>query len=692
MKKYIYLLLSLFFYCSTYASVAVYSNGNTSITGTWNVNCTINSISTQNPFEGGQHYSFSYSTTSYWAGAGLNCNNWNNGASVNFSGNTHLRIAVKGNGSAHSLGIMLRTQLPNGAFNDGPIYSVSLFDTNYNVYEIPLFFLTNGSSVNLDSISEIDISVNVPSQSGSGVCYVDDIQAINKSSSLLPVSSTSLSRRNSMKKGFNASNWLDAYWMIPFNAYPVANEYTFCYFKNLKALGFDFVRLPVIFERLGSTTPPYALNTSHPAFAIVDSVINWCNTLGLKCIIDNHHPGIEISDSNYSYQIPRISAVWKQLISRYSYLNPDNFFFELQNEANKISNPNLNVLFNAVVDTIRRYNNTHTLIIGATGYNSANGLASFEPVSDSNTIYTFHSYDPYFFTHQGMTWTSTPFLPSRAYPLPGDKEVLIQQFYAVSQWDSAFQQASFLGEFGAAVSADDVSRCNYIEDITNISDSFSFPWTYWDTKSVSDGFGIFKSGVSIFDSVPACISSSMGLLSVPLSVQLQLPFIQQFCKDGKKFINWSANQSLPLYSQLSLQESLNQGSSFTTVYKIPSNGLHQIKEFPAKQNVIYRIENRLSNGEVFYSEPCFINIDCIQNFSFWPNPAKEIIYFSSASFSQLSDLEFSIFDCTGKCVQKRAYKMLNGSNEMNVSDLPSGLYSIQIISSDIVQYEKFVKE
>ncbi|MBK7150082.1 MAG: hypothetical protein IPH78_15090 [Bacteroidetes bacterium] len=37
------------------------------------------------------------------------------------------------------------------------------------------------------------------------------------------------------------------------------------------------------------TTAPYNVDTTHVLFSRIDSVIKWCDELGLNLIIDNHH-------------------------------------------------------------------------------------------------------------------------------------------------------------------------------------------------------------------------------------------------------------------------------------------------------------------------------------------------------------------------------------------------------------------
>ncbi|MCU0905637.1 MAG: glycoside hydrolase family 5 protein, partial [Tabrizicola sp.] len=51
-----------------------------------------------------------------------------------------------------------------------------------------------------------------------------------------------------------------------------------------------------------------------------------------------------------------------------------------------------------------------TIVLTGACWGQANALATLDPddINDDNVLWTFHSYDPYLFTHQGASWTSSP--------------------------------------------------------------------------------------------------------------------------------------------------------------------------------------------------------------------------------------------------------------------------------------------
>jgi endoglucanase len=221
-----------------------------------------------------------------------------------------------------------------------------------------------------------------------------------------PAQNVAWERSNAMGKGFNLSNWLEASWLG--DDYPDVNAYKKSDLEYLKGIGMKTVRMPMLFEWYSDTTPPYSLRETHNAYKFIDSVIKWTKELDMNLIIDNHH-GRDLTDQNYLQQIPRLAGMWKNIIEKYGYLDPDKVFFELRNEPkNDISNQHLRIVTQTVIDTIRKYNTAHTLIVGANHWNSGGSLILTTPYSDTNIIYTFHNYSPHHFTHQGFSWTGLP--------------------------------------------------------------------------------------------------------------------------------------------------------------------------------------------------------------------------------------------------------------------------------------------
>ncbi len=487
--------------CIGSGATDIYRNGASLVTGTWQSGGVLEETAADQPFDGTEHLRFAYSYTENWSGFGLNMDNWGSGNAVDFSGYTHLHIAFRGVSPGQNIEVTLRS---GDHFGQG--YVLGGDAVQYTTIEIPLIFLLG--SLDPGAITELMFSVSGPDPVGSGAVYIDAIYLLDGSGE--PVGSDLWPLQRAMGRGFNLTNWLEAYWLMPFGAYPETDKFTREHFEFMAAGGMKTVRMPVTFERLAGDAPGYLLDTAHVAFALVDSVISWTRDLGLYLIIDNHH-GYELSDATYEEDAERLGRIWEQLIDRYGYLNPDSVLFELHNEATFVSNARLRDIFEYVVSVIRTRTAEHAVIIGANYWNSGSGLTSFEPLNDRRIIYTFHNYDPYEFTHQGMSWTQPPYFPARTFPQGDEAGQIRDLFRSVRAWSDIFDVPVFLGEYGAAVSADAESRCNYIVLLAQLADSLEFPHIYWDVFQPSDGFGFVEGGVLSPDAVAPCFAAALGL-------------------------------------------------------------------------------------------------------------------------------------------------------------------------------------
>ncbi|WPU98056.1 cellulase family glycosylhydrolase [Mucilaginibacter sp. cycad4] len=120
---------------------------------------------------------------------------------------------------------------------------------------------------------------------------------------------------------------------------------------------------------------------------------------GLRQVIDYHYG--RLSDNNYLTETPQIIDLWLKLAKKYKSTSYYNLFFEVYNEPSHI-NPKVwkDAAYNIATAT-RKVDRQRTLVAGASNYSSIYELSRFERPADDNIIYTFHSYEPFFFTHQG---------------------------------------------------------------------------------------------------------------------------------------------------------------------------------------------------------------------------------------------------------------------------------------------------
>jgi len=322
--------------------------------------------------------------------------------------------------------------------------------------------------------------------------------------------SVAQSRCDNFKQGVNLSNWLEAYWD---GSWPSPTKYNKQFLVDMKAVGIQSVRLPIGFASVTDTLPPYNVDTTHALFNVIDSVINWTNELDMNLIIDNHHQW-SLDDATWRNVTPRLSHLWSVLSQRYNYLNPDKYFFEILNEPFNIPNDSLSIIFSIVVDTIREYAPAHSIVVSPTAWSGGIGYIGYQPLADTNLIYTFHSYDPFPFTHQGFSWANPYYPPGTTYPNSGYDFLLPLAWDAVSQWQDTFHLPVFLGEFGVGTHADNESRCNWADSFGRRIDLYHTSAFHWDVRW---DFRLFNSGVPSGDSIIPCFRRAFHLYGDTIS-------------------------------------------------------------------------------------------------------------------------------------------------------------------------------
>jgi endoglucanase len=317
--------------------------------------------------------------------------------------------------------------------------------------------------------------------------------------------SVAQSRCDNFKQGVNLSNWLEAYWQ---SNWPSPAGYNRQFLMDIKAAGIKSVRLPIGFASVIDTLAPYTIDTTHVLFSIVDSVISWTAELDMNLILDNHHQW-PLSDTTWRNTMPRLAHLWSVLAQRYNHLDPDKYTFEILNEPAFLTNDSLNILFSTVIDTIRKYAPAHSIVVSPTLWSGGAGyLAGYLPLSDTNLIYTFHSYDPFPFTHQGFSWANPYYPPGTPYPGSGYDGLMPFAWEAAMLFKNTYHRPIFLGELGVGIHADEVSRCNWIDSVAERIDRYHTSVFHWD---VLWDFRLFNSGVVSEDSVIPCFKKALHL-------------------------------------------------------------------------------------------------------------------------------------------------------------------------------------
>lgn len=178
---------------------------------------------------------------------------------------------------------------------------------------------------------------------------------------------------------------------------------------RMAAWGLDHVRLPVdymLFEPDENAPSVY----DEGRLAYIDRVIGWCGEIGLNLILDLHHaPGFFFGDGDRNDLFTsdrsreRFLRIWKMFAERYQHIG-GSLIFELLNELVWENSDPWNELWQDAAAVIWSVDPARRIIVGGNRWNSMDELKNLAVTDDARIIYTFHCYEPFWFTHQRASW------------------------------------------------------------------------------------------------------------------------------------------------------------------------------------------------------------------------------------------------------------------------------------------------
>jgi hypothetical protein len=104
------------------------------------------------------------------------------------------------------------------------------------------------------------------------------------------------------------------------------------------------------------------------------------------------------------------------------------------------------------------------------------------------------------------------------------------------------------------------------------------------------------------------------------------------------------------------------------------------------------LQNSAAAAQIKYNNsPIIVKNNSLNeaNFSFYPNPAKEILTISFNNVEQ-NAIRIRMIDVQGKLVYAAQFNSTNSPLQLSVADLENGIYFIEVITNDKVQTEKFM--
>ncbi|MDR1910970.1 MAG: glycoside hydrolase family 5 protein [Helicobacteraceae bacterium] len=312
-------------------------------------------------------------------------------------------------------------------------------------------------------------------------------------------------------------------------------KYTKEDFAELKKLGVNVIRLPIVFNTLEADA---SYKVDKLFFDLLDQVVDWAEYYKIYIIIDNHSSRghnptpVDIDKT--------LIPLWTELADHFK--NRSEFvLYEILNEdvmAEAKSASRWSEIQQEVIKAIRSKDQTHSIIVGGYDWNNIDSLIELPEFDDSNLIYVFHFYNPHIFTYQGTTWEELPLTNLEGLPFPYDahempktpdefigtwredqinryhleatQEALAEALDKAAKFSKDRNAKIFCGEFGVNMpNALREDRLRWYETVVKLLNDRNISWTQWD---YSGDFGIYKTpqGGDIYSDLDIDIVKALG--------------------------------------------------------------------------------------------------------------------------------------------------------------------------------------
>jgi endoglucanase len=283
-------------------------------------------------------------------------------------------------------------------------------------------------------------------------------------------------------RGINFGNALD----VPADGRDLGFWLRERHFDEVKAAGFDTIRLPVRWSAHAQWTCPFAIASEF--FARVDWAVDQALERELNVVINVHHYH-ELNEAP-SAHTARFVALWRQIAWRFAERS-DRLSFELLNEPRAaMTADRWNALVPAALAAVRESNPDRTVIVGSVRMNDIAALPRLELPDDNRVMATIHYYAPFEFTHQGAPWVegSTPWR-STTWGDAADHDAVHRDLTKAAAWARHQDVSLFLGEFGTYEQADAASRVRWTASVRQQAERLGLDWAYWDFAT---DFGAYR--------------------------------------------------------------------------------------------------------------------------------------------------------------------------------------------------------
>jgi endoglucanase len=305
--------------------------------------------------------------------------------------------------------------------------------------------------------------------------------------------------------GANLGNYLEAPPGQNWGVTVAADE-----FAIMRAEGFDHLRVPVGWHHYAGPAPDFAL--SPEIFGRVDFVVTNALANQLAVMINIHH--FDQLDTNPAAATDKFLKIWAQIAAHYKDF-PEQLAFELDNEPHgSATTAVMNPVYGRAIAEIRRTNPRRTVFVEPGNWGGVDELKNLVLPPDDNVIVSVHCYEPFYFTHQGTSWTgpdtqvtgiqfpgppATPLVPDPSLKLnrwvtnwisvyntlpaaenPSGPIAIEGKIRLARAWSDDYGRPIHFGEFGCYTRADPVSRARFYSVFRRAAEAQHVGWCIWD--------------------------------------------------------------------------------------------------------------------------------------------------------------------------------------------------------------------
>jgi len=379
-----------------------------------------------------------------------------------------------------------------------------------------------------------------------------------------------------MKHGINLGNTLEPAYEGEWGN-PTTQEYMFDMYKKE---GFDFVRVPVRWDKHMSTASPFKIDPTW--LNRVEQILDWGLSKGLYMVVNSHHDGWIKENYTNPVNQARFDSLWSQVATRFKNKS-EKLIFEIANEpVSPMTKAQNDEMHQKAIKVIRKTNPTRLIIFQGIDWGGSDALINAAIPNDPYIIGSFHSYDPYLFGLEGQgTWGTA-----------SDISAMRAKFQKVKDWSDKNNIPVFLGEFGSLKSCDYNSRMKHYKTYMELSETFGFAPAAWDDGG---NFRIMERSAKSWDMDVKDILTHSSLLSP------RMPRLSIF-QDTIVKLDWT--NPATGYDSIYIERKTSVTATYQQIAVLKGNSItyNDIK-LPQNKEYFYRVIAHYNSNSDLYSYP-----------------------------------------------------------------------------------------